>query len=139
PGSKFPPAYQVCLYPLADSLARLRQLRLQIIGAGALLLLGGLAASHFISARLSAPVEKLAQDSAENFVQRERAEAALELSYDELRALNAELQKALTDLKTAQQQMIQQERLRALGQMASGIAHDFNNALVPILGFCELL
>src|SRR5258708_28277158 len=23
--------------------------------------------------------------------------------------------------------------------MASGIAHDFNNALVPILGFCELL
>jgi CheY-like chemotaxis protein len=35
--------------------------------------------------------------------------------------------------------VIQQERLRALGQMASGIAHDFNNALVPILGFCELL
>ena len=35
--------------------------------------------------------------------------------------------------------MIQQERLSALGQMASGVAHDFNNALVPILGFSELL
>src|SRR6185503_880240 len=47
--------------------------------------------------------------------------------------------KALADLEAAQQHVIQQERLRALGQMASGIAHDFNNALVPILGFCELL
>jgi PAS domain S-box-containing protein len=58
---------------------------------------------------------------------------------DELLALNAELQAAVGTLKTTQQQIIQQERLRALGQMASGIAHDFNNALVPILGFCELL
>ena len=31
------------------------------------------------------------------------------------------------------------ERLRALGEMASGVAHDFNNALSPIVGFCELL
>ncbi len=36
-------------------------------------------------------------------------------------------------------QVIQQERLRALGAMASGIAHDFNNALAAILGFTELL
>src|SRR5581483_2372916 len=70
---------------------------------------------------------------------RERAEAALEVTNEELRARNAELQKALGDLEAAQQRVIQQERLRALGQMASGIAHDFNNALVPILGFCELL
>ena len=35
--------------------------------------------------------------------------------------------------------MIQQEQLRALGQMASGIAHDFNNTLTPILGFSDLL
>jgi CheY-like chemotaxis protein/anti-sigma regulatory factor (Ser/Thr protein kinase) len=43
------------------------------------------------------------------------------------------------DLKTAQEQVIQQERLRALGSMASGIAHDFNNSLVGILGLTELL
>jgi len=34
---------------------------------------------------------------------------------------------------------MQQERLRALGQMASGIAHDINNALSPIVGFVDLL
>ena len=38
-----------------------------------------------------------------------------------------------------QQQVIQQERLRALEEMASGLAHDFNNALARILGFNELL
>ena len=43
------------------------------------------------------------------------------------------------ELKRTQQQIVQQERLSALGQLASGIAHDFNNALTPILGFSELL
>jgi CheY-like chemotaxis protein len=42
-------------------------------------------------------------------------------------------------LQQTQQQMVQQERLRALGEMASGIAHDFNNALTMILGFSELM
>ncbi|MCH6257507.1 PAS domain-containing protein [Puniceicoccaceae bacterium K14] len=52
---------------------------------------------------------------------------------------NNELQSALNDLKETQKAVIQQENLRALGQMASGIAHDFNNLLAPILGFSELL
>ena len=139
PGSHFPLAYEVCVYPLAASLARQRRLRWEIIGTGALLLLGGLAASHFVAARLAVPVERLAVNSAKDRTHRKAAEAALELTHDELRERNAELQKALAELTAAQQHIIQQERLRALGQMASGIAHDFNNALVPILGFCELL
>ena len=52
---------------------------------------------------------------------------------------NRRLEEALAELKQTQQSLIQQARLSALGQMASGIAHDFNNALVPILGFTELL
>jgi CheY-like chemotaxis protein len=35
--------------------------------------------------------------------------------------------------------MLQQERLRALGQMASGIAHDINNAVSPISLYTESL
>ncbi|MDQ8202954.1 ATP-binding protein [Pelagicoccus sp. SDUM812003] len=58
---------------------------------------------------------------------------------DELAKKNDELQQALSDLKETQKNLIQQESLRALGQMASGIAHDFNNLLAPILGFSELL
>ena len=41
------------------------------------------------------------------------------------------LQRAYEDLRQSQQTVMQQERLRALGQMASGIAHDINNALSP--------
>jgi len=58
---------------------------------------------------------------------------------DELRHLNEGLEKALRELKTTQQQIIQQERMRALGEMASGVAHDFNNALTPILGYTDLI
>ena len=57
----------------------------------------------------------------------------------QLRDSNCQLSDALTELRLTQRQIIQQENLRALGQMASGIAHDFNNALAPILGFSELL
>ncbi len=60
-------------------------------------------------------------------------------SEDDLRESKQQLEKALEELQAAQQQVIQQERLRALGTMASGIAHDFNNALAAILGFTELL
>jgi nitrogen-specific signal transduction histidine kinase/ActR/RegA family two-component response regulator len=42
-------------------------------------------------------------------------------------------------LRQTQQAVMQQERLRALGKMASGIAHDINNALSPIVVYSELL
>ncbi len=49
------------------------------------------------------------------------------------------LRRTLDELKQTQAALVQQERLRALGQMASGVVHDINNALVPILTFAELL
>src|SRR5437763_2530383 len=84
PGSLFPPAYEICAYPLADSIAQLHRLRWQIGGAGALLLLGGFVASHLVALRFSAPVKKLALDSEENRTQRKRAEAALASTAEEL-------------------------------------------------------
>jgi len=259
PHSRFPVAYVLCFYPLTDALAKQHWLRIEILVAAGVLLIGGLLASHFISANFSRPVQELAEHSAENMARREMAEAALvvtEQKYqsifenalegifvlspegrylnanpalarifgfasatelmasltdpaqqlyaeparhgemlrqaqregmvadaeaemwrqdgsiiwtsqsvraiyadgdllhfegtlediterkraaDATQALNADLEKALAELKTTQNHMIQQERLRALGQMASGIAHDFNNALMPVLGFAELL
>jgi len=49
------------------------------------------------------------------------------------------LQQAYDDLRQTQQAVMQQERLRALGQMASGIAHDINNALSPVSLYAESL
>ena len=49
------------------------------------------------------------------------------------------LQKAYNDLRQTQQAVMQQERLSALGQMASGIAHDINNAISPVSLYTESL
>lgn len=84
PGSLFPPAYEVCVYPLAELVARQRQLRWQAVFAGGGLLLIGLVVSQLAARRLAAPVERLAAESEEDRVQRARAEAALELSHEEL-------------------------------------------------------
>ena len=54
------------------------------MGAGGLLLLGALGASHVLASRLSMPVEKLAVDSEANRALRIRAEVALELTGQEL-------------------------------------------------------
>jgi signal transduction histidine kinase len=77
PQSLFPPAYEISIYPLAGSLGQLERLRWGIGGAGALLLLGGFVASHFVALRFSKPVEQLALDSEKNRARRRRAEAAL--------------------------------------------------------------
>ena len=58
--------------------------------------------------------------------------------YDQVRVTDG-LQKAYEELRRTQQVVVQQERLRALGQMASGVAHDVNNALSPIVAYSELL
>ena len=84
PGSQFPPAYEVGVYPLAGLHARQWQLRWQAAGVGLLLLALGIAASSYISARLAKPVRELAAVSEENRVLRERAESALEITSEEL-------------------------------------------------------
>jgi len=53
--------------------------------------------------------------------------------------LHGDLQRAYNDLRQSQHTASQQERLRALGQMASGIAHDINNAISPITLYTESL
>ena len=85
PDSLFPPAYEICIYSLADSMAQLHRLRWRIGGAGALLLLGGFVASQFVAARFAIPVEKLALDSEKNRAQRKRAQTALASTRKKLR------------------------------------------------------
>ena len=53
--------------------------------------------------------------------------------------LFSDLKQTLQELKQAQDQIIQAEKLRAMGEMASGVAHDFNNVLAVVLGNIQLL
>jgi len=49
------------------------------------------------------------------------------------------LQQAYNDLRNTREAVMQHERLRVLGQMASGIAHDINNALAPVKLYTQVL
>ena len=73
-----------------------------------------------------------------NETNRELQHLAQELE-SRVRLRTRELEQTNEALRQAQHALIQQERLRALGQMASGIAHDINNAISPISLYTEAL
>ena len=50
-----------------------------------------------------------------------------------------DLEQTLAELRASQQQRVEQERMRALGEMSSGIAADFYNQLTSLLGYSDLL
>ena len=58
---------------------------------------------------------------------------------DLVRERTRNLESALAELKVTQRQVIQQERLAALGTMAAGVGHDFRNTLMAVMGYTELL
>ena len=47
--------------------------------------------------------------------------------------------KAYEDLRRTQEQLLQSEKMSAVGQLISGVAHELNNPLTAILGYAELL
>jgi len=51
---------------------------------------------------------------------------------------NLALQKSLEDLKAAQDQLVQQEKLASLGQLTAGIAHEIKNPLNFVNNFSEV-
>jgi signal transduction histidine kinase len=58
--------------------------------------------------------------------------------FDEVQARTRELSKSLDDLRTAQDRLIQTEKLASLGQLTAGIAHEIKNPLNFVNNFAAL-
>jgi signal transduction histidine kinase len=67
--------------------------------------------------------------SPEELRARVRSLLRLRKLHGELEKRNADLNSALVDLKDAQSQLVQSEKMSSLGQLVAGLAHEINNSI----------
>lgn len=53
--------------------------------------------------------------------------------------LVSDLQHSVTELRTTQEQLVQSEKLSAIGQLIAGVAHELNNPLTAVMGYAQLV
>jgi signal transduction histidine kinase len=84
-------------------------------------------------------LQHINQELQNEITHRTRIDSALRISRKVLIKKNNELRVAIGTVKQTQQQLIQQEKLASVGQLAAGVAHEINNPLSYVTGNVEAL
>jgi signal transduction histidine kinase len=144
---------------VSEALGFLDQLEWTILIIAVIAILATMLASFIFARQVSAPVASLVSAANELANGRydnpivvtatdeigylatafDRMRQAQQSAFLELERVNKELRQALRDLKEAQNELINNERLSAIGKMAGGIIHDFKNPMSMIKGYTQLL
>ncbi|MFL6279621.1 MAG: ATP-binding protein [Vicinamibacterales bacterium] len=88
-----------------------------------------------VDGRNGASVVQVAKNVTEDI----RSKRRLQQMSDELALANARSMAALDRLKSTQAQLLQAEKLSAIGQLVAGVAHELNNPLTSVIGYAQLL
>ncbi len=142
----------VLLSSYEDSLGALRATQQVLLIASLCAILAGATIIWFLINKVTQPLREL-RDSAEAVGRGDFSRRVVVHSNDECGELavtfnqmtesiqqsRSQLEKTVDTLKTTQEQLIQSEKLSAVGEFVAGVAHELNNPLAAVMGFAELL
>lgn len=133
-------------------LLALEKTRMALIGLSLLGIIISATVVWFFLRKITRPLREL-RDSAEAVGRGDFSRRIEKISDDEvgelaeefnrmtthLQGSRAELERAMQMVRNTQHQLIQSEKLSAVGQFVAGVAHELNNPLTSVVGFAELL